>query len=95
MLSDKSEYGGGDDMSNDNKKKKEPWRMIVFMVSVLFIVFMWVKKDIVSIYTSMPKEQVVPLIATTIAVSLIKICAIAGAVFLVKWLIGKITKKKD
>ena len=50
---------------------------------------MWVKNDIVSIYTTMPAEQVAPLIATTIVVSLIKVAAIAGGVLLIKWVVGK------
>lgn len=80
-------------MDNKENKKKEPWRIIVFIISVLFIVFMWVKNDIVAIYTTMPTEQIVPMIATTIAVSLIKVAAIAGGVLLIKWAIGKAKKK--
>ena len=53
----------------NNKNKKEPWRVIVFIISMLFIAFMWVKNDVVSIYATMPEEQVVPLIATTICPS--------------------------
>lgn len=53
---------------------------------------MWVKKDIVTIYTSMPKEQVVPLIVTTIAVFLLKVLAIVGGILLLKWIISKIKK---
>ena len=79
-------------MANNENKKKEPWRMIVFIISVVYIVFMWVKKDIADIYATMPAEQVAPLIATTIAVSLIKVAAIAGAVLLIKWVIGKVKK---
>ena len=73
-------------------KKKEPWRIIVFIISVLYIVFMWVKKDIAAIYTTMPAGQVAPLIATTVAVSLMKVAAIAGGVLLMKWIIGKAKK---
>ena len=79
-------------MSNNENKKKEPWRIIVFIISVAYIVFMWVRKDIADIYVTMPAEQVVPLIATTIAVSLIKVAAIAGAVLLIRWVIGKVKK---
>ena len=79
-------------MGNVENKKTEPWRIIVFIISLLYIVFMWVKKDIVAIYTTMPAEQVVPLIVTTIAVSLIKVAAIAGGVLLIKWVIGKAKK---
>ena len=77
----------------DNKKKKEPWRIVVFILSVLFIVFMWIKNDILTIYTTMPEEQIIPLIATTIAVSLIKVAAFAGIITLIKWIIGKIKTK--
>ena len=80
-------------MSNDNKKKIEPWRLIVFILAVTFIIFMWVKKDIAEIYATMPSEQIAPLIVTTITVSLLKVAVIAGGVLLIKWLIGKIKKK--
>ena len=61
---------------------------------MLFIAFMWVKNDVISIYTTMPKEQVVPLIVTTILVSLIKVAAIAGGVLLIKWIVSKIKRSK-
>jgi len=80
-------------MSSEKKNKKEPWRIILFIISVLFILFMWIKKDIVSIYTTMPEEQVLPLIVTTIAVSLVKVIAIAGGILLIKLLVGKFGKK--
>ena len=80
-------------MSNNNKKKIEPWRIIVFVIAVAFIVFMWVKKDISEIYATMPSEQIVPLIITTIAVSLLKVAAITGAILLIKWIVGKMVKK--
>ena len=76
------------------KKKKESWRIIVAIISVLFIIFMWVKNDIITIYSMMPKEQIVPLIATTIIVTLVKVCGIALAIFLIKFIISKI-KNKD
>jgi hypothetical protein len=86
-------FNGGCSMDNKSNKKKEPWRMIVGIIAIVFIVYMWVEKDIISISTTMPQEQVIPLIATTIAVSLIKVGAIAGGIFLIKWVISK-TKKK-
>ncbi len=80
-------------MSNNNKKKIEPWRIIVFVIAVAFIIFMWVKKDIAEIYATMRTEQIAPLIVTTIAVSLLKIAAIAGVILLIKWIVSKIKKK--
>ena len=80
-------------MENNNKKKIEPWRIIVFVIAVAFIIFMWVKKDIAEIYATMPSEQIVPLVVTTIAVSLLKVAVIAGVILLIKWIIGKMKKK--
>ena len=80
-------------MENNDNKKKEPWRIVVGIISIVFIVYMWVKKDIIAIYTTMPNEQVVPLIVTTIAVSLIKVAAIAGGILLIKWIISKFKNK--
>ena len=79
-------------MSKSNKKP-ELWRIVVFIIAVLFIVFMWAKKDIAEIYATMPKEQIVPMIATTVAVSILKVALIAGAVLLIKWLISKFKKE--
>ena len=67
------------------KHKKELWRIIVAILSIIFIVFMWVKNYIATIYSSMPKEQVAPLIITTIIVSLIKVGGIAFVIFFIKW----------
>ena len=75
------------------KVKKEPWRIAVGIISVIFIIFMWIKNDIISIYTTMPKEQILPLIATTVAVSVLKVAIITAAILLVKWLIKKVKDK--
>lgn len=73
--------------------KKEPWRIAVGVISILFIVFMWVKKDIVAIYQTAPKEQLIPMLVTTVAVSLLKVGLIAGVVFLVKLILERILRK--
>ena len=54
---------------------------------------MWVKKDVAAIYAAMPEEDIAPIIVTTIAVSLLKVAAIAGVVLLVKWIIAKSKRK--
>ena len=40
----------------------------------------------------MHSEQIAPLIVTTVAVSLLKVAAIAGVVLLIKFIAGKIKK---
>ena len=81
-------------MKNDKQKKKESWRILIFVIAVLWILFMWMKKDIMTIYTTMSKEQIAPLIATTVAVTLLKVAAIAVGLFLIKWIVSKIQKKR-
>lgn len=51
---------------------------------------MWIKKDVVGLYAAMPAEHALPLIVTTLAVSLLKIAALAGVILLVKWVIGRV-----
>ena len=72
------------------KKKIEPWRILVFVISLIFIALMWVKKDIASIYVTMPQEQVLPLIFTTVLVSSLKVVAIASGILLIKWILNKV-----
>ena len=76
------------------KRKKEPWRIVVGILAMAFIIYTWIDKDILDIYSTMPKEQVVPLIVTTIIVTLVKVCGIALAIFSIKFIISKIKKDK-
>ena len=62
-----------------------------FICNSVYCVFVG-EKDVAEIYNTMLQGQVVPLIFLTIAVSLLKVLAIAGIVLLVKWFL---TKKKD
>ena len=76
-----------------DNKKTDPWRIVVFILAIAFIVFMWVKKDVAAIYAAMPEEDIAPIIVTTIAVSLLKVAAIAGVVLLAKWIVAKSKRK--
>ena len=82
-------------MDNRKQQKKEPWRIVVAIAAVVYIVFLWVRKDIADIYSGMPMDQALPLIATTVAVSLVKVAAIAAVVLLVKWLTGKFRQDQE
>ena len=73
-------------------EKREPWRIVVFIIAATYIVYMWVEKDIVAIYSSMPPEQALPMAVTTIVVSLLKVAILAGGILLVKWILGKFQK---
>lgn len=72
--------------------KKEPWRYVVAAISVIYIVYMWVQKDVAGIYAAMPPEQALPLAVTTVAVSLAKVAVLTGLILLAKWILGKFKK---
>lgn len=76
-------------------RKPEPRRIIVGLISIIFIIIMWGKKDIATFYGTLPTEELLPVILTSVAVTLIKILIIAAAVFVFKWSIGKINKRKE
>ena len=74
------------------EKKHEPWPIVVGILVIAFIVYMWVEKDIASTYAALPKEQLLPVILTSAAVTVLKVGAMAGGILLVKWIIGKFKK---
>ena len=80
-------------LQNNKRNRREPWRIVVGIISILFIAYMWVQKDIMAIYTTMPQEEVLPLIVTTLAVSLLKVTAITGGILLAKWVVNRLQKK--
>ena len=80
-------------MENNDKKKKEPWRVIVKMISIAFIIYVWVEKDIVSTLTTIPKEQFVSMVVPHLVVYLIAFVVISGGGFMINRIVGKMKKK--
>ena len=72
--------------------KKAPWRWVVGLVSAAFIVYLWSTKNVGDRYADLAKEDLLPLLAPNIAVTLVKVIAIAAAVWLVRWLVAKWNK---
>ena len=76
-------------MEPKNTKNLTPWRITIGVLAIGWIVYMWIKKDILSIYATMPSEQILPLIVTNVAVTVIKVISIAAVTLLVRWLAKK------
>ena len=74
------------------EKKREPWRIAAGIAAIAFIVYTWLEKDVLSTYANLPQEQLLPMIVTTAAVTLLKVALIAGGILLIKWVVGKIRK---
>lgn len=66
--------------------KKEPWRWIVFGLSVAYILYMFISK---SGGGSLPSGELLPMVVTGIAVTVLKVILIAGGIFLLKWILSK------
>ncbi len=73
--------------------KKEPWRIIAFIIGVIFIIFMFVTKNS-GADTALTAEQAAPAMITSVAVTVVKFAVIAAVVFIGKHIIGKIRSKK-
>ena len=75
-------------------QKKEPWRILVAIPAICYIVSMWVQKNIVTVYETLPKEQLFPVFVTSVGVTLLKIVVITGAVLLINRITAKIRNRK-
>ena len=73
--------------------KKAPWRWAAGLVSAALIVYLWSAKDVAGIYADLPREELLPLIATNLAVTLLKVVGIAAVVWLVRFLAAKRNKR--
>ena len=76
-----------------NDRKMESWRIVVGVASIAFILFLWVKNNIASTFTTMPKERAIPLAVITVLVSACKVAGITGVILLTQWLIQKVKSK--
>lgn len=76
-----------------NNNKKEPWRIIVFIIAVLFIIYMFVSKSN-GADSQLTTEQAVPALVTNVAVTVVKVAAIAAVTFLGKHIFNKIKNSR-
>ena len=73
----------------NQKNKKEPWRLIVGIIAIAYIVYTWVEKDIFTSLTAVSGDQALPMAATSMAVTFVKVAVMAAIIFVIKWLTGK------
>ena len=72
--------------------KNEPWRLLVGIAAIAYIAYMWIDKDLLSVYAALPSEHLLPMATTGALVTVFKVVMFAAVLFLVKIIIGK-TKK--
>ena len=72
----------------------KPVRLVLFTVGVIWIAAMWAKKDIAATLATVPAEAAIPMIITSLAITLLKVALYAAVILLIKWLAGKLGGRK-
>ena len=73
--------------------EKKPRRIVIAILSVCVIAYMWIKKDVLGLWTEVGAEDALPFLVTNIGVTLIKIAVLAAAVYFIKKIAVKIANK--
>ena len=75
--------------------ERKPRRIAIGALSIIVIAIMWIKKDVLGLWSNISSEGQLPLLATNAVVMIVKIAVLAGIVYLVKMLLAKIRNKKS
>ena len=78
-------------MNHKKKPSKQQW--ILFSLSVLMIVYLWINKD-TSALTQLEAKDVIPVAVTSILVSLIKVGILALVVVAGKYILNKLRNRQ-
>lgn len=66
-------------------RRIEKWRLVIGIIAMISIVMMWMNKGMISI-------ESLPLLITTLAVSLFKIIVLALGIYVIKHFLTKLKK---
>lgn len=75
--------------------ERKPRRIAVAVLSVIVIAIMWIKKDVLGLWSNLSSEDILPLLATNAVVIIVRIALLAGIIYLVRKFAAKIKSKKD
>ena len=73
--------------------ERKPRRIAVAVLSIIVIAIMWIKKDVLGLWSNVSSEDLLPLLVINGAVMLLKIAVLAVGIYLVKILFSKLKKK--
>ena len=69
--------------------ERKPRRIVIGVLSIIVIAIMWIKKDVLGLWSNISSEDLLPLLATNAVVIIIRIAILAGIIYLVRKLISK------
>ena len=73
--------------------ERKPRRIAVAVLSVIVIAIMWIKKDVLGLWSGISGEDILPLLMTNGIVMLAKIALLAGGIYVIKIIAAKIMNK--
>lgn len=73
-------------MNEKENKTKSPWRIVVGILAAAYIVYMFVSKDIIGIYSTMPAERFLPILVISLVILLIKGGFWGSIAYFIGWL---------
>ena len=74
--------------------ERKPRRIAVAVLSVIVIAIMWIKKDVLGLWSGLSSEDILPLLATNAVVIIIRIAILAAIVYAIKKLLKKSKSNK-
>ena len=75
--------------------ERKPRRIAVAVLSIVVIAIMWIKKDVLGIWSNISSEDLLPMLATNAVVVIVRVAILAGIIYLVRKLLAKIGNKKS
>ena len=73
--------------------ERKPRRIAIGALSIIVIAIMWIKKDVLGLWSNVSSEDLLPLLATNAVVIIVRIAILAGIIYLVRKLLTKLKKK--
>ena len=75
--------------------ERKPRRIAIGVLSIIVIAIMWIKKDVLGLWSNISSEDLLPLLATNAVVIIVRIAILAGIIYLIRKLAAKIRNKKS
>ncbi len=75
--------------------ERKPRRIAIGVLSIIVIAIMWIKKDVLGLWSNISSEDLLPLLATNAVVIIVRITILAGIIYLIRKLAAKIRNKKS
>ncbi|MBQ6877692.1 MAG: hypothetical protein IJO22_04755 [Oscillospiraceae bacterium] len=73
--------------------ERKPRRIAVGILSIIVIAIMWIKKDVLGLWSGISSEDLLPMLATNAVVIIVRIAILAGIIYLARKAIAKIKAK--